>query len=86
MKPRPKPKYLQAEHGGQRERWLISYTDFVTILLILFVAIAAQSLHSVPLTPRAAPTSYQNLANQNPRPSPGHTNHRRDHSRTDGVP
>src|SRR3982074_3655506 len=39
-----KPKYLQpAEHGG-RERWLISYTDVVTILLILFIAIAAQSL------------------------------------------
>src|SRR5712692_4095777 len=38
-----KPKYLQAEQGG-RERWLISYTDVVTILLILFIAIAAQSL------------------------------------------
>src|SRR5258708_7258582 len=38
-----KPKYLQAETGG-RERWLISYTDVVTILLILFIAIAAQSL------------------------------------------
>src|SRR5229473_918777 len=38
-----KPKYLQAEHGG-RERWLVSYTDVVTILLILFIAVAAQSL------------------------------------------
>jgi chemotaxis protein MotB len=38
-----KPKYLQADHGG-RERWLVSYTDVVTILLILFIAIAAQSL------------------------------------------
>ena len=38
-----KPKYLQAETGG-RERWLISYTDVVTILLILFIAVAAQSL------------------------------------------
>jgi len=38
-----RPKYLQAEHGG-RERWLVSYTDVVTILLILFIAIAAQSL------------------------------------------
>ena len=38
-----KPKYLQAEHAG-RERWLVSYTDVVTILLILFIAIAAQSL------------------------------------------
>jgi chemotaxis protein MotB len=46
MKPKPKPKYLESEHGGQRERWLISYTDFVTILLILFVAIAAQGIHS----------------------------------------
>ena len=46
MKHKLKPKYLEAEHGGQRERWLISYTDFVTILLILFVAIAAQGLHS----------------------------------------
>jgi chemotaxis protein MotB len=46
MKPRPKPKYLEAERGGQRDRWLISYTDFVTILLILFIAIAAQGLRS----------------------------------------
>ena len=46
MKPKPKPKYLESENGGQRERWLISYTDFVTILLILFIAIAAQGLHS----------------------------------------
>jgi chemotaxis protein MotB len=38
-----KPKYLQADHGG-RDRWLVSYTDVVTILLILFIAIAAQSL------------------------------------------
>src|ERR1700689_3058707 len=53
MKPKPKPKYLESEQGGQRERWLISYTDFVTILLILFIAIAAQGLHSVaqPATP-----------------------------------
>jgi chemotaxis protein MotB len=47
MKPKPKPKYLESEHGGQRDRWLISYTDFVTVLLILFVAIAAQGIHSV---------------------------------------
>jgi|SRR5689334_1250006 chemotaxis protein MotB len=38
-----KPKYLQSESGG-RERWLISYTDIVTILLILFVAVAAQGM------------------------------------------
>jgi chemotaxis protein MotB len=41
---RRKPKYLQSENGGIRDRWLISYTDMVTILLILFVSIAAQGL------------------------------------------
>ena len=45
---RRKPAYLQAE-SASHNRWLISYTDIVTILLILFVAVAAQSLrdHSV---------------------------------------
>jgi chemotaxis protein MotB len=58
MKPKPKPKYLEPEQSGQRERWLISYTDFVTILLILFVAIAAQGLHTVqpPRPPQRRPT------------------------------
>jgi chemotaxis protein MotB len=46
MTPKLKPHYLQAEHSGQRERWLISYTDLVTILLILFAAVAAQGLYS----------------------------------------
>jgi chemotaxis protein MotB len=55
MKPKPMPKYLEAEHGGQRERWLISYTDFVTILLILFVAIAAQGLHPAVTPPASQP-------------------------------
>lgn len=52
MKPKPKPNYLKSEAGGQRERWLISYTDFVTILLILFAAIAAQSLHPIKAPPQ----------------------------------
>lgn len=69
MKPRLKPKYLEAEHGGQGEGWLISYADFVTILLILFVAIAAQGLHSAQaemkpqparqVPPRPQPASHQ---------------------------
>jgi len=37
------PSYLQSERAG-RERWLISYTDILTLLLILFVAMAAQSV------------------------------------------
>jgi chemotaxis protein MotB len=43
-----KPAYLQAE-SASHNRWLISYTDIVTVLLILFVAVAAQGLrdHSV---------------------------------------
>jgi chemotaxis protein MotB len=56
MKFKPKPKYLESESGGQRERWLISYTDFVTILLILFVAIAAQGIHSAAQSSSAAQT------------------------------
>ena len=39
-----RPKYLAVDHSS-KERWLISYTDFVTILMILFVAIAAQGFH-----------------------------------------
>lgn len=41
--PSRKPMYLQSEHGN-RERWLISYTDIVTILLILFIAVAAHGM------------------------------------------
>lgn len=32
----------------QRDRWTTSYADFVTILLVLFVAIAAQGVQSAP--------------------------------------
>lgn len=49
-----KPRYLQAEQGN-KERWLISYTDLVTILMILFVAIAAQGFHSIQLPFKAVP-------------------------------
>jgi chemotaxis protein MotB len=38
-----KPKYLQVETSG-RDRWMISYMDVLTILLIFFVAAAAKSL------------------------------------------
>jgi chemotaxis protein MotB len=40
MRVERKPKYLQADNGG-RDRWLISYADVLTVLLILFVAMAA---------------------------------------------
>jgi chemotaxis protein MotB len=38
-----KPAYFHTE-AVSHNRWLISYTDIVTVLLILFVAVAAQSL------------------------------------------
>lgn len=37
-----KPKYLQS--GTAQDRWMVSYMDVLTILLIFFVAMAAQSL------------------------------------------
>jgi chemotaxis protein MotB len=57
-----KPSYLSADQGN-KERWLISYTDFVTILMILFVAIAAQGFRAgqPPRPPQAA---------QSPKPKP----------------
>jgi chemotaxis protein MotB len=40
-----KPAYYQSQNTG-RDRWMISYLDVLTILLILFIALAAQALHS----------------------------------------
>jgi chemotaxis protein MotB len=45
-----KPAYFQPQNSG-RDRWMISYVDVLTILLILFVAMAAQSLESAAKTP-----------------------------------
>ncbi len=50
---RRKPKYLLSESGAVRERWLLSYTDMVTILLILFVSVAAQGMKARVLPPPA---------------------------------
>ena len=52
---RRKPRYLQSERGAPRDRWLISYTDMVTILLIFFVSIAAQSMKARVSAPRPVP-------------------------------
>src|SRR5580704_12814043 len=37
-----RPKYLSPVRDGQR--WLVSYTDVLTLLLILFIAVAAQAV------------------------------------------
>ena len=46
-----------APASRQRDRWTTSYADFVTILLVLFVALAAQGLQSAgsPPPPLVAP-------------------------------
>ena len=51
-----KPGYLQTETVSHN-RWLISYTDIVTILLILFVAVAVQKVpdHPVQAAGKAPP-------------------------------
>ncbi len=49
-----KPRYHQAEGTSTRDRWLFSYTDIVTILLILFVAVAAQGMKARVAPPHAA--------------------------------
>jgi chemotaxis protein MotB len=79
MTRRSKPKYLETSPGGQRENWLVSYTDFVTILLILFVAIAAQGMHSAqatrPLPPMLKPQTVQpveTVAAPEPPPAQSH--------------
>lgn len=55
---RRKPRYLQSERGAARDRWLISYTDMVTILLIFFVSIAAQGMKARVIVPRSVPPPH----------------------------
>src|SRR5580658_6276312 len=63
------PRWLRAEQGN-KDRWLISYTDFVTILMILFVAIAAQGFHAVQKpTPPPTPQHPAQHTAQPPGPS-----------------
>jgi chemotaxis protein MotB len=50
-----KPKYLEAP-PTQRDRWMISYVDVLTILLVFFIAAAAKTLFArtdAQLTPPA---------------------------------
>jgi chemotaxis protein MotB len=63
-----KPKYYEAAHNshGQRDRWMISYMDVLTILLILFVATAAHTAKNVPPAPATQPSAPK--AEQQPDP------------------
>lgn len=64
-----KPGYLQAEKAG-RERWLISYTDILTLLLILFVAMAAHELgHEGSPVEAKAQVTASNVRSNSPSPA-----------------
>lgn len=44
-----RPRYLAVEN--RTDRWLVSYVDVMTVLLILFVAAAAQAVQQAPRRP-----------------------------------
>lgn len=48
------PNYLRQDKSA-RDRWMVSYLDVLTILLVLFVTMAAKSLHSAPPPPKLTP-------------------------------
>ena len=65
-----KPAYYQSQNSG-RDRWMISYLDVLTIMLILFVAIAAQALQSAQkkTDPEVAPVAVPVAAPLIPAPN-----------------
>ncbi|PYT30425.1 MAG: hypothetical protein DMG58_14545 [Acidobacteria bacterium] len=67
------PKYYLPAENGQRDRWMISYMDVLTILLIFFVAIAAQSLQRLrpnPVAATAEPAAVTKAQSATPRHQP----------------
>lgn len=71
MSPAVAPRRLRSgAHiaGSGHERWMISYMDIVTILLILFVALAAQALQHPKKIVAAAPPPIANAVPVPPRP------------------
>src|SRR5947209_9806138 len=55
------PRYFLAPEHGSRERWLVSYTDIMTILLILFVAVAAKGVQRTQPKPASRPAAANPL-------------------------
>jgi chemotaxis protein MotB len=55
-----KPAYFQSQNSGC-DRWMVSYLDVLTILLILFVAMAAQTLQNSQKKPAPTPVSAAGL-------------------------
>jgi len=61
-----KPRYLQngqSQEGHAQNRWMVSYLDVLTIVLVFFIAVAARALQPTP-NPPAAPA--QATAEQKP--------------------
>jgi len=52
-----KPKYLSESSG--RDRWMVTYMDVLTIVLVFFVSNAARSLPRPPADPKPAPAAPQ---------------------------
>src|SRR5690348_9398886 len=48
-----KPKYLEPDSRGSRDRWMISYADVLTILLIFFICAAMKAQKPAPPPPPA---------------------------------
>jgi chemotaxis protein MotB len=71
-----KPQYYRpgSSAGAMRDRWMISYLDVLTILLVFFVAAAARALQptqAIPVPPPAAQaTTVVPPAPDQPIPSP----------------
>lgn len=56
MTPRTRPHGLVRERPSQ-QRWMVSYVDVLTILLILFIAVAARAVQPAQASPAPAPRS-----------------------------
>jgi chemotaxis protein MotB len=64
-----KPKYLQPD-STHRDRWMVSYLDAMTILLIFFVAAAAKTMPAPVKPVQPLPTPKPVLIDARP-PAPG---------------
>jgi chemotaxis protein MotB len=71
-----RPKYLEAP-TAQRDRWMISYVDVLTILLVFFIAVASKTLFArtdpaspppAAAAPAPAPTAVATPTNAEPAP------------------
>ncbi|HLK51555.1 MAG TPA: OmpA family protein [Bryobacteraceae bacterium] len=63
-----KPKYLEADSRGARDRWMVSYADVLTILLIFFIC-AAMKAQRPPAAAAAHPAAPA-VAVPQPPPAP----------------